>query len=1719
MTININKDVGSKSNITIKGLGDPGPFSFAIIKGSLPTGTTFDQATGEIKGNFTQKGDFDVTIAAKKKDRIQGSEDFTFKVTDWTLHRTDFKNLVDNNSLSWTTTGTVTKILTDPGIFDGECYEVNGSLTINLPEAIGTRDFEIDYIFKPLNNGGTDQYGRILMIGPNSTSGMFYFCRYSNTVPATILFQYCANGSTSYSNNFPNVSNPLINDDWNHILLVRKNGVLTYFLNGVREQENSFTLNMDRRELYIGANNSNTEKFYCRVKRLQIRVYDNTHFKNSTLVTDIWRYKLTERVRYFLKSTERNNYLIECNFAGNYTTRVKEGHYLPTGLTLRSNRITGNSDLTDNLSTTIELLVNGVVNDEVTINIIDIGKPYRLFELPMIGAENDIVFGDTQSRQWTRRGDVKIVKDTDNLSDLTSTYFDGSGDSLYLTDQSLVLGYDDFCLSFWLKPIAGGGNIDGRRILNYGANYVNGTFILFNDYGNPPNITFYIFDNGNWQNISAKPDKLNDEIYNHIVLARKNNVWRLLVNGKLIFEKTYVVNLTGNTVYLASNESNSVNYKGNYFDFKLSRYTLDYWDPFIPPPITRWTTAQISVTEQIGTDVRRLFKSSWPYDGVTYKVKDTSALPLGLTLEPSGLLSGTVTHEEVGETIIECYIRGVLNHTTKLVYDIMVNAKSRFLTHSIKASANSAEGLKIVKNSNSITTTSVSPTMTEVGPMLSLEYKNPYSDYNALISIPNAETLLRRKAFCIEVEIYFDGGLPVAGRNRSSTASKQPLFSKSWNTTYGAQGFYIQEVNGIFILGFESDSYIPNPLNTSVRFEFDKTKRNHFAFTYDLDKLRVFVNGKQIIAVDWPEGWSDANQALEFGRQLVNGYYGWFTAFTGFMDNINLYQGNAIYTKEFIPEINEANLYPEFPIVEPNKTYKGSLVGVNGHTVSLLTGSLPTGLTLSTDGKITGTCTVTSGDYPITLTAVKGTTIENINVNLTIAQYILDLNLNNAITNGTLTDNRGNVFTVNGTPTIQADANFASGRSIYFNGTDSYLSIPADKIFKLGRSDFVIEFDFKASTDPLPNGGSYPGIISQRANGSSQHAFSVWLATGHSQSSGHDFIPYDLNNKMSVGISTTIASSVNVEGSVECSGRGLEKNKVYKVKFVRSGTTIRLYIDDRLVESVAIHANYTFFSSNQNILIGCLDNTSITNRLFNGYLGSLRIYVPNSADLFSTSIKPENIVSWFDLQNSTSGSIVDFNSNNVWTQGVSGVVVNNGELIFNGSSHLQTTASNDWNLGSSSFTMEYEVYFDSSNNQTYQGLLNKRYGNTTRCSFTTMFNNDSSSQNYNKFLFNLNSSGSEYTSLIGEVKTPITRDNYIKISITRAYKKLYLHVDGVLAQQLDIPDGIMFWSTEDPVVLGVLNIGSKSDRYFKGKIRHFRVLKGIALYNAESYTDFKELDKPTGQLAFTPNNLANSPVVYLDGSTLDIGSDNTIRNWTDRINLHNFTVDSVAKRPTLSSNTLNGSNIASYSGTNGLFNTSKSLNRIFSGTTFMWSLAVFRKASVDSSNLNRYLFGVRTGSGYWYERFTMRVSGNTDTTRNKFILDYRDTETGAILQSISQDSLSADWVIGLHAVDFTSGKAYNVINGIVTETNIPISSGTPTSDTVGYIALGSAPIDSNNTNVNSPFAGDLATFLAGNKPITLKEMDKLVGWAAHSYDLTRLLPNDHPYKTVAPTTI
>lgn len=1202
MTIKINKEVGSTSKIKFKGLGDPGPFSFAIVRGSLPPGTTLDETTGALTGEFNEIGEYDVTIEAVKTERIRGESDFNISVTDWTLHRTDFKTLVDNNNLTWTTSGTVTKILNDPDIFDGECYEVNGRLTINLPEAIGTRDFEIDYIFKPINNGGNDKWGRILMIGPNKTSGMFYFSRNDNLVPLSFILEYVPIGSTSYSRIFTNTTNPLVNNEWNHILIVRKNGVLTYFLNGVREQEASFTHDMNRRELYIGANDTNSEKFHCRVKRLQIRVYDNSHFSTPTLVTDVWRYKLLERSKYFLKSTERNNYLIECNFAGNYTTRVKEGHYLPTGLTLRNNRITGNSDLTDNLTTVIELLINGTVNDEVTIDIINISVPYRLIELPLTGTAGDTVFSDTQSRQWGRRGDVVVVDDTDNFTDLTSTYFDGSGDSLYLTDQSLVLGYDDFSLSFWIKPINKGGGYNSGRIIQCGVNNVNGTFLLssLNEYGHP-NIEFYFYTGNKWVKKANKLIALIDEVFNHIAIARKNNQWRLLVNGILVLEFDQVIDLTGNTIYLANSNTYSEPFRANYFDLKLSKYTVEYWEPFQLPLITRWSTPNLDIVYGLGMRPVNKFKTTWPaIDEVEYLVSDTSALPMGITLNTDGSLSGNFTNLETGTTIVDCYIRGVYNHSTSLNYEVIDNLKDRYLTHSIETKLVDDEFI-IETNKSTITVRKVSPVLVGNQPMIDFNLGRGNTNVDSVISIPHNETVLNNSGWFIELDYYISYPGTVRGRGIIfSSDLGDVLFSKSYNSAFG--DFILNFTNSK--LKLSSNSNVGSHLDRITDTILDTKAGNKYkiALGYDGNRIFFFVNGEKIYEDSWGPMPTVLNQEIQFGTNKVHSFSSHFKHTLGFVNNIKLYQGHFIHNDDYIIEPIVEEIIDYYPVIIPNVYYSAKLIGIVDSTVSITSGSLPNGLTMDNKGTITGITNVAANDYNIELTITKGNIVKVLEVTLHVGKYSIDLDFSKPIVNDTIEDNVGNVFIVNGTPSIVTNHHF--NNCMYFNGIDTWLNISAYELYNLGDHDFVIEAEFVLLSDTLANGGSTQGIISQRYNVNSRVSYSLGLESDGSYNTGAtDTIPNMEHSKNHITFSS---SSTGITDNTVATVF-IEINTIYKVRIERIKDLMLLYINDNIRESSKVSKDYKVNESLEDLLIGCIDNQTTEKRLLHGYLNYVKV--------------------------------------------------------------------------------------------------------------------------------------------------------------------------------------------------------------------------------------------------------------------------------------------------------------------------------------------------------------------------------------------------------------------------------------------------------------------------------------------------------------------------------
>ena len=48
----------------------------------LPPGTTLNETTGALTGEFNEVGDYEVTISAVKTDRIRGESDFNISVTD-----------------------------------------------------------------------------------------------------------------------------------------------------------------------------------------------------------------------------------------------------------------------------------------------------------------------------------------------------------------------------------------------------------------------------------------------------------------------------------------------------------------------------------------------------------------------------------------------------------------------------------------------------------------------------------------------------------------------------------------------------------------------------------------------------------------------------------------------------------------------------------------------------------------------------------------------------------------------------------------------------------------------------------------------------------------------------------------------------------------------------------------------------------------------------------------------------------------------------------------------------------------------------------------------------------------------------------------------------------------------------------------------------------------------------------------------------------------------------------------------------------------------------------------------------------------------------------------------------------------------------------------------------------------------------------------------------
>ncbi len=159
----------------------------------------------------------------------------------------------------------------------------------------------------------------------------------------------------------------------------------------------------------------------------------------------------------------------------------------------------------------------------------------------------------------------------------------------------------------------------------------------------------------------------------------------------------------------------------------------------------------------------------------------------------------------------------------------------------------------------------------------------------------------------------------------------------------------------------------------------EQNKWSHVGLTHDGYKTRLYINGVL-------QGTSDPylmtfNNPLRLGATFDNS----LSKFKGLLDEVSLYD-RALSDVELLAIVgagssgkakNQFNIattfLPTMFVGNPVSSQIRTLYGTAPITFSLLSGTLPPGLTLSTDGSISGIPTTAGEDYAFTVQAVDGT--------------------------------------------------------------------------------------------------------------------------------------------------------------------------------------------------------------------------------------------------------------------------------------------------------------------------------------------------------------------------------------------------------------------------------------------------------------------------------------------------------------------------------------------------------------------------------------------------------------------------------------------------------------------------------------------------------------------------------------------------------------------------
>ena len=521
-------------------------------------------------------------------------------------------------------------------------------------------------------------------------------------------------------------------------------------------------------------------------------------------------------------------------------------------------------------------------------------------------------------------------------------------------------------------------------------------------------------------------------------------------------------------------------------------------------------------------------------------------------------------------------------------------------------------------------------------------------------------------------------------------------------------------------------------------------------------------------------------------------------------------------------------------------------------TYSLYSGTLPTGLSLSSSGLISGTAVADSvtTDLVFLVNDAQNQTTQQ-TVSLTINSSDTYFKYNSLLLSGETTianysvyedsSTLGSAVTVNGDSTPSRFSPFssptASDGSLYVDGTGDYLTYADSASLRIGTSSFTIEGWFYATSV-----SGQRGIIAKGGTGQT----TGWEIRIDGASGGQ--------------LASTFSSTV-IKGTTV-----LSTNTWYHFALVRNGTAVNLYLNG---VSEGSGTRSDDFSQTENMYIA---NSRPVNQPFQGFISNVRItkqalytstFTPSTSALTTTSQgATENNVIYLGCQTNISfdnNKIVDLASSTtrdtLFTKTGTPSIASfspygtNWSYYDDGASILGVPANGQYTIGTSNFTIECWVNLCSYTNA--QIVTSHQSGG--------MFSWSVSATGYLASAWNTSGGSSTSYTSFNLTTNPLSLGVWYHIAVVRVATEIAMYINGVknsttltLAANTNIGSygGAKTWY-----------IGGGSDRGSKGNlyISNFRHVVGTAVYTSN----------------FTPST---SPLTAITNTKILICQDNRFKD-------------------------------------------------------------------------------------------------------------------------------------------------------------------------------------------------------------------------------------------------